>query len=106
MIWFAIFSISYDSSVLTLTNAVNGVSATGVSYTPPSQYKNPTNFVWDAQDLTWTEDGIILTLTFSVSSTAASGDYSVTLEYDPYDVFDGEGDPIDFEVINATVEVQ
>ena len=79
---------------------------TGVSYTPPSQYKNPTNFVWDAQDLTWTEDGIILTLTFSVSATAASGDYSVTLEYDPYDVFDGEGDPIGFEVFNATIEVR
>jgi len=102
----AIFSISYDDSVLTLTGASNGVTANGVSYTPPAQYKNPTTFVWDAQDLTWTDDSVILTLTFSVSNTAANGDYAVTLNYDPYDVFDENGDPINFVVTNATVEVR
>ena len=92
--------------MLTLTGATNGVTAAGVSYTPPAQYKDPTSFVWDCQDLTWTEDGIILTLTFSVSDTAANGNYSITLDYDPYDVFDSNGEPITFVVTNTTIEVE
>lgn len=102
----AILSVSYDSSVLTLTGASNGVTATGVKYTPPARFKDPTNFVWDALDPTWTEDGTVLTLTFDVSATAAKGAYPITLSCDPYDVIDGNGAPIDFDIANAVIEVQ
>ena len=56
--------------------------------------------------MTWTEDGVILTLFFSVSSTAADGNYNITLTYNADDVFDGNGDPIDFAVINAVAKVR
>ena len=102
----AIFSISYDSSVLTLTAASNGVTAEGVKYTAPSRFKDPTTFVYDAMDPTWTEDGKILTLTFRISADAAKGEYAVTLSYDPYDIFDANGDPIYFAVADATIEVK
>ena len=102
----AIFSISYDSSVLTLTAASNGVTAEGVKYTAPSRFKDPTTFVYDAMDPTWTEDGKILTLTFRISADAAKGEYAVTLSYDPYDIFDANGDPIYFAVADATITVK
>ena len=102
----AIFSISYDSSVLTLTGATNGVTADGVKYTAPSRFKDPTVFMWDALDPTWTQDGTVLTLTFKVAANAPKGTYPITLNYDPYDIFDGEGTPIDFDLTNATIEVK
>ena len=101
----AVLQISYDSG-LKLNAARSDVSAAGVSFTKPTQFKNPSTFVWDCQDVTWTEDGVILTLFFSVSSTAADGDYNITLSYNADDVFDGNGDPIDFAVINAVVKVR
>ena len=101
----AIFSVSYDSSVMTLTGAANGVTATGVKYTAPSRFKDPTTFLWDSLDPTWTQDGTVLTLTFKVASNAPRGSYAVTLNYDPYDIFDADGDPIFFDVVNAAVEV-
>ena len=95
---------STDSDVV--GGASNGVTATGVKYTPPARFKDPTNFVWDALDPTWTEDGTVLTLTFDVSATAAKGAYPITLSCDPYDVIDGNGAPIDFDIANAVIEVQ
>ena len=97
--------VSYDPA-LTLEAARSDVSAEGVSFTKPTNFKNPSNFVWDSQDLTWTEDGEILTLFFSVSPSAASGNYNVTLTYDTDDVVNGDGDSIDFAVINAVVKVR
>jgi len=102
----AIFSISYDSSVLTLTGATNGVTAEGVKYTAPARFKDPTTFVWDAMDPTWTQDGTVLTLTFKVAASATKGNYVVSLNYDPYDIFDANGDPIYFAVADATIEVK
>ena len=102
----AIFSVSYDSSVLTLTSASNGVTAEGVKYTAPSRFKDPTTFVYDAMDPTWTADGTVLTLTFRIAASAPKGEYAVTLNYDPYDFFDANGDPIYFAVADATIEVK
>ena len=102
----AIFSISYDDSVLTLTNATNGVTAKGVSYTEPSRYKDPTMFIWDALDLTWTEDGVILNLTFSVDSAAQAGNYPITLNYAPNDMRGEDGVSLDFAVVNTAIEVK
>ncbi|MBE6981907.1 MAG: hypothetical protein E7437_06275 [Ruminococcaceae bacterium] len=102
----AVFQISYDGSGLKLNAARSDVSAEGVSFTKPTVFKNPSTFVWDAQDMTWTEDGVILTLFFSIPSTAADGDYNIKLTYDPGDVFDGNGDSIDLAVIDAVVKVR
>ncbi len=102
----AVCYVAYDNSALKLDYGANGVTAEGVTFTKPMHYKNPTTFVWDAQDVTWTEDGVILTLFFSVSPTAESGSYHITLNYDPQDMFDGNGDPIDFVVIDGSVTVR
>lgn len=101
----AVFSVGYDASALKLDYGSSNVTAEGVTFTKPAHYKNPTTFVWDAQDLTWTEDGVILTLFFSVAPTAENGSYNITLTYDPQDIFDGNGDPIDFVVIDGAVTV-
>ena len=99
----ALFSVSLDSG-LVLDSAENHVFADGVSYTKPRQYKNPTTFAWDSLDLTWTEDGEILTLFFSVPSTTPKGEYNITLNYGG-EIFDGEGNPVDVAVINAVIKV-
>jgi hypothetical protein len=101
----AVFSVGYDASALKLDYGANNVTAEGVTFTKPAHYKNPTTFVWDAQDVTWTEDGVILTLFFSVAPTAENGSYNITLTYDPQDIFDGNGDSIDFVVIDGSITV-
>ena len=102
----AVFQISYDESGLKLEGANTELSRDIVICTTPTVFKNPSTFVWDAQDMTWTEDGVILTLFFSVPSTVPNGDYNVTLTYDPVDIFDENGDPIDLAVIDAVVKVR
>jgi hypothetical protein len=101
----AILQVSYDPA-LKLEGAGNAVSASGVTFTKPTNFKNPSTFVWDCQDANWTQDGEILTLVFSVPPTVADGDYNVTLTYNADDVFDGNGEPVDFAVINAVVKVR
>ena len=98
------FAISFDSE-LSLVGAVNGVTADDVTYTKPKIFKNPTTFLWDSQDLTWTEDGVILTLLFNVSASAAPGEYDITLTYEPGYIFDVDFEAIDFTVVNAVVKV-
>jgi hypothetical protein len=88
-----------------LKGSSNHVTASGVQFTKNAQYKNPTTFAWDSQDMTWTEDGVILTLYFSVSPTAAKGEYNITLTYEDGDIADGNFTPIDMAVINAVIKV-
>lgn len=71
----ATFSLAYHDQ-LTLTNAQAGDAFDALSMTKPGKFTSPCNFVWDGQDIEEADvkDGVILTLTFKVSSEARAGD--------------------------------
>ena len=73
------FSVNYDSSVLTLTDAQNGDTFSKLTLTKPSRYKSGCVFSWYAVDIADSDikDGTILSLTFTVNSNAKSGTYDI-----------------------------
>ncbi len=99
----AILRLSYDSA-LTLTGASNGEAFSYLQFTRPGQYSNPCNFCWDSESGMATEDGVILTLTFTVSNTAASGDtLDVSVSYTYGDIYDENLDDVDLDIINGHI---
>jgi len=83
-------SITYDSSVLTLTNAENGSAFSALTLTRPSRYKSGCVFSWYAENILDSDikDGAILTLTFTVASNASEGTYSIGVSCPPGNVYD------------------
>lgn len=72
--------IGYDKSVLTLTSAKNNTSV-GAVYTPSQNISsNPYHIGWDSTNNV-TFNGTLVTLTFAVNSTAADGEYPITVSY-------------------------
>lgn len=71
----ATFTLAYHDQ-LTLINAQAGDAFDALSMTKPGKFTSPCNFVWDGQDIEEADvkDGVILTLTFKVSSEARAGD--------------------------------
>ena len=69
----AVLTFTYDSN-LTLTAASAGDAFKELVMTEPGLFTSPCNFVWDGQKSPAESDGVILTLTFTVSGSAKSGD--------------------------------
>lgn len=99
------FDLYYDDSVMNLVNAISELNMEGCVYTPPAYYRNPTSFLWDFQDLNWTEDGNVLKLYFDISDTAPAGEYEVKIMYSYGNIFDANFEPIDVGVRNGNISV-
>lgn len=99
------FTLSYDSN-LTLINAEVGEAFSVLDYTPPAALVNGCPFNWDSLDAESTVDGTFLTLTFTVSDTATSGEnLNVAISYVKGDVYDKNLQDLTFELIDGTVAV-
>lgn len=98
-------TLTYDEDVLTLDNAKNGTTLSGLSYMKPSRLKSGCNFVWYGNNSSPAKDGTVLTLTFTVAEDAPVGSYSIGLECSASDTFDGNNNPLMPEVKNGTVTV-
>ncbi len=106
--------IAYDKNVLTLTSAKNNTSV-GAVYTPSQNISaNPYHIGWGSTNNV-TFNGTLVTLTFAVSSSAAEGEYPITVSYykggsgnytDGTDVnYDENFNPLKLNYINGAVKV-
>ena len=100
----ASFKLTYDST-LTLTGSAKGEAWSSLTYTKPGVYASPCNFGWDGVDIADTSNGIILTLTFDVASTA-SGTCNISVSYNNGDIFDDDWNSVAFEVTQGAIIIE
>jgi len=100
-------AVNYDSDVLTLTNAVKGSALDYMMMTSPGSYEPGCKFMFDGEEIgaAAVKEGEFLILTFSVSDTAAAGDYPITISYQSDDVVDENLLPVALEVENGFIRV-
>lgn len=97
-------SISYDSK-LNLVSATSGEAFDGLDYTAPASLANPV-FAWDSLDATTTADGVILTLTFEVDSTATANEtLDIDVSYVYGDIYNSDLDSIAVDFVDGYVKV-
>ena len=102
----AILNFEFDSK-LELTDAVSGHAFSALDMTKPGKYASNCNFVWDGLDEPAQEDGIILTLHFTVSPDAASGEkLEINCSYMNGDIVDYNFEELDVTVINGSITVK
>ena len=102
-------TLSYDSSVLSLTNAVSGSAVSdALAFTKPGKFMNPCNFTWDGIEIDESQikDGELLILTFDISENAAKGSYPITLSYDEDAIISADLLPIDIAIINGSITIK
>lgn len=94
------------SDKLTLTGAVAGSTFASLDYTEPASLTSGCAFNWDSLDAVVTEDGTLLTLTFTVSEDAAPNEVlDVDISYRSGDIYNGDLEDVEFEIVNGTVTV-
>ena len=99
------FDVYYDDTVMVLTEATSELNLDGYAFTAPAYYRNPTTFLWDAVDMSWTEDGTFLKLHFDILGTAPAGEYKIKIMYSYGNIFDANLEPIDVGVRNGYISV-
>ncbi len=103
-----ILNVEYDSS-LTLIKAVKGTALSSMNLMAPAENEllddpvNPIGLLWDAMEPDAT-NGLIVTLTFSVSSEA-SGSCPIKLSYDPQNTFDASFATPEINLVNGGINV-
>ncbi len=104
-----ILKLNYDDTALTLTKASKGAALYSHSLTKPGVFVDGCNFVVDTMQLEDEdmEDGVILTVKFTVNSTAAVGDYNIQISYETNAIKDGNNLPINNIIVeNGKIVVQ
>lgn len=103
------FSVSYDESVLTLSNASNGDAVSKVlALTKAKALCSGCYFVWDGieVDPADVKDGIVLLLRFQVSDSAQSGSYPITVHYNNGDIIDNNLQAIFPRIQNGSITIK
>ncbi|MBE6741412.1 MAG: hypothetical protein E7570_03825 [Ruminococcaceae bacterium] len=103
----AVLTVGYDSG-LTLVSAKSGAAFSALDMTKPGSFSSPCNFTWDAVDISSNDikDGTILTLTFSVPSSAKDGDvYNVSLSSKTGDIVNTNLNPVDVNCVSGKISV-
>ncbi len=95
--------VHYDTSVLELIDTAPAAFS-GVSFGPLTANPIAVNWV-DAIHDDNTTNGAIAKLTFRVRSSAPMGKTSITLSYDPDDVYDSSWNNVNFTITNGYVNV-
>jgi hypothetical protein len=99
-------TVSYDESIMTLKDAINGDALSSLTYTKPSRYKNNCNFMWFGSECGETADAVMLTLVFDISESAANGDYTIEVFSSLNDTYDTNYGQLAIDVINGCVTVK
>lgn len=100
--------VTYDSTVLTLTNVQDGGILGTQSHKP--QYSSPYTLAWvnDTATTNFTANGVIVSLEFTVDESAEiSEEYPVTVSYDAdnYDIYNKDVEVVDFAIVNGLVKI-
>ena len=95
--------VEYDEDVLTLTKVGSHEVLSGLSFQKPKTYKSGCNLVWYGTEPDEVVDGTAFTLVFSITETASSGTYPITLTYSTG--YDASLRSIDMEVINGSIVI-
>ncbi len=90
-----------------------GLSLTGISYNTeiggmsqqPQTKESPVILLWINGTANTNGDFIFVTLSFDVSETAATGDYDITVTYNPNNIYDISETNIAFNVIAGKISV-
>lgn len=94
------------SDKLTLTDAVVGSTFASLDYTEPASLTSGCAFNWDSLDAVVTEDGILLTLIFTVSADAsANEELDVSISYRSGDIYNGDLENVEFEIVNGSITI-
>ncbi len=102
----AILTLSYNSK-LTLNSATSGEAFSSFVYTRPGQLANPCNFSWDSESGMITDDGVILNLQFSVSSSAQQGEnLNVSLSYINGNIYDENLNDVNINIVNGNIKIK
>ena len=95
--------VEYDENVLTFTKVTSHEVLSGLSFQKPKKYKSGCNLVWYGTEPNAVVDGTAFKLIFTITESASSGTYPITLTYSSgYDASLGS---IDMEVINGSIVI-
>ena len=95
--------VEYDEDVLTFTKVTSHEVLSGLSFQKPKTYKSGCNLVWYGTEPDEVVDGTAFKLVFTITESASSGTYPITLTYSTgYDASLGS---IDMEVINGSIVI-
>ena len=107
-IWGMDLRISYDKSALTLTSVENGEFFQDAEWTKGNLNADVYILSYEASALEniTTSSGTLATLNFTVSDTAAAGDYTVTASYNAGDIINVSFDDINPSITNGKITVK
>jgi len=100
-------SLTYDESVMELTNIEKGSALNELTFTVPKNLKSGCQFPWDAEsvDAEKATNGDFLTLTFKVADNATEGSYDIKFSYVPGAIIDNDLNPVNVQIENGTLTV-
>lgn len=98
-------TLTYDAG-LTLTDAVSGPAFEMLDFTRPGTYASPCNFSWDSESAVATDDGTILTLTFTVAEDVSADDnLAINVSYQYGDIYDTDLNDITVSMVGSYIDV-
>ena len=99
-----LMKIAFDDSALDLVSMTynTAIGGTGIPNTTTS---SPVTAYWADGFNDVIGDWTFVTLTFNVSSTAAAGDYAISVTYNADDVFNATEENVNFAIINGKITV-
>lgn len=101
----ATLSISYDQGLI-MTDAINGLAFSDLSFTAPGKFTNPSVFLWDSESGQINDDGTMLTLTFTVAEDAVPDDtLNINVSYYAGDIYNENMDSLNLQTVNGCVTV-
>ena len=101
-------NVTFDDSVLQLIT-VNDGGVLGANAHKP-ELENPYTLSWsnDTMRTNITDNGTIVTLSFLIKETAQKGnsyEIKASYDYDNYDIYDVDSNPVKFNIVNGYVNV-
>ena len=101
-------NVTFDDSVLQLIT-VNDGGILGANAHKP-ELENPYTLSWsnDTMRTNITDNGTIVTLSFLIKETAQKGnsyEIKASYDYDNYDIYDVDSNPVKFNIVNGYVNV-
>lgn len=97
--------MEYDATALTMTDFSFGETFSSMNKGTSAEYDTPYSFSMYSATADLTDNGILATATFKVNDTAQSGEYSISLSYAADDIFNLDGEQVEFYVEDGTIIV-
>ena len=99
--------MNYDEGLI-LKNATAGTAFSTLSMTKPGRYSSPCNFTWDGIEISSSDirDGIVLTLSFEIPSTAVSGDvFNISVSSGDDNIIDSNLEPVTADFVSGGITI-